>query len=130
MASMVNVLIFTIVLVFMMYLGYAGNYQQYGFKSNMSDTANNQLNAINGSIQGVLNSSVSINTGALFGTISFPNPFSIFWNFFNLLLSLLFAPLVIVNATDLPDIIKVGLNTLLIGLGMFMAYTWYKGQSS
>ena len=133
MASLGNMLLFTFVLSFIVILGYSGDYKTlYGFQSNVSDTAKAQSYVLNNATEGIVNDTIR---GVSFilpvvGTISFPNPFTLFIDVVKALFSIAYAPFTIIGALDIPDLIKFPLQYLFLGLEIYLVATWFRGQTS
>lgn len=130
MATLGNMLIMTFVLVFTLYLGYGTDYSVYGFQSNIGNVTVRQMSEINNATSQLTSSVTSQASLPFLGTITFPNPFGIFLGTYQLLSSLLNAPVVVITALDLPSKILTGLQGLLILTLAYLAVTWYKGQTT
>lgn len=132
MAEFTNYLILTFTLAFVIYMGYSStpSYQEkYGFTSSIGDAAQTQVYKINNATNAMLNSQITVNTGPFFGSISFPNPFAIFYNIFALLITIIKAPFDIIGALDLAPIIKQFLQGVYLLIGVYLGFTWFKGQT-
>jgi len=134
MAEFTNFLILTYVLAFVVMMGYATapgaqTYEQkYGFKSNVSDTAQRQVTSIDNQMNEMKTPMVITNV-PIFGTVVFPNPFAIFIGIFTILLSIVSAPFDIIGGLDLPVILIRFLQGILLVIGIYLGYTWFKGQT-
>lgn len=132
MGELLSALILTFSLAFVFMLGYGGDYcAKYGFCNQLANTSTSQMNEIN-STASSLTSSISspINLNPFSGTISFPNPFAVIWDAFKLIASLAIAPVTIINASDLPGVIKLGLSGLFTLLMGFLIVSWFGQRSS
>lgn len=129
MPTLTNVVMFVYLLAFVIMLGYTGDYYtRYGFQSQVASTALTQTQQIDNATRGLVNATQNIATGGFIGVIT--GGLQIAWDAIVILFSIIIAPVTIIGGLDLPDILKLGLQGVIVAVGIILVASWVNGRNA